>query len=122
MNKPTFRQRLRYDAGGVLPEELQEWVRRDLTGRGSTARYLARFLVPLVALLFLFLLFPGPNWIPALMMLMILVPTVYFALALHFVYRVFRLQQHGIDPASVTRKIPSAQRDRSTYKYNYRHP
>ncbi|MCJ0978906.1 DUF5313 domain-containing protein [Rhodococcus sp. ARC_M12] len=122
MKTPTFRQRVRYDVGGVLPDDLQDWVLHDLTGRGSTPRYLARFLVPLVAVLLLFLLFPGPNWIAGLMMLLIFVPVVYFASALHLIYRAFRLGQHGIDAASIPRATPSAERDRKTYEANYRHP
>ncbi|MGV8873389.1 MAG: DUF5313 family protein [Rhodococcus sp. (in: high G+C Gram-positive bacteria)] len=122
MIKPTVRQRLRYDAGGVLGDELQEWVRHDLAGRGASARYLARFLIPLVPLLLLFLLFPGPNWLAILMMMLIFVPVLYFAMALHLVYREFRLRQHGIDPRSVSRTMPGVEHDRSTYEATYRHP
>lgn len=122
MKTPTLRQRLRYDVGGVLPTDLQDWVLHELTGRRSTARYLARFLLPLVPLLMLFLLFPGPNWIAGLMMLLIFIPVVYFATGLHLVYRAFRLGQHGIDPASIPRTMPNAERDRETYEANYRYP
>ena len=120
MKTPTFRQRLRYDLGGVLPNDLQDWVLHELTGPGSTARYLARFLVPLVPVLMLFLLFPGPNWIAGLMMLLIFIPVLYFATGLHLVYRAFRLGQHGIDAASIPRTMPSAERNRETYEANYR--
>ncbi|MFJ2667712.1 DUF5313 family protein [Nocardia fluminea] len=120
MNTPTLRQRLWYNLGGTLPPDLRDWVRHDLTGRGANARYLLRVLIP-VPLLLLFLLFPGPVWVSIAMMLLLLLPTIYFALALDYVYRRFRLLEHGLDPGLVSRTRHGAQHDREEYQRDYGH-
>lgn len=120
MNTPSLRQRLWYNLGGTLPSELQDWVRKDLTGRGANVRYLLRVLLP-VPLLLLFLLFPGPNWVGFAMMLLLLVPTIYFAFALDYVYRRFRLLEHGLDPGLVNRTHHGARRERQEYERDYGH-
>ncbi len=120
MDTPSIRQRLWYNLGGTLPSDLQDWVRADLTGRGANVRYLLRVLLPM-PLLLLFLLFPGPIWVGLAMMLLLVVPTIYFTLALDFVYRRFRLLEHGLDPSLVSRTRHGAQREREEYENDYGH-
>jgi hypothetical protein len=96
---PTFAQRIRYITGGTLPPAMSDWVLQDLTGRGAARRYLLRFLVPILVVLCLFLLVPGPLWMRLAMMALLYLPLIYFTSALMFVYRRAILAKHGLDPA-----------------------
>ncbi|WP_067900233.1 DUF5313 family protein [Nocardia vaccinii] len=96
---PNPLQRLRYVCGGTLPESMSEWVRNDLTGPGASRRYLLRLMIPLFLVLSLFLLVPGPLWMGGAMMALIFLPLMFFAIALTYVYRRYRLAKHGLDPA-----------------------
>jgi hypothetical protein len=96
--KPNPVQRVRYICGATLPPSMQQWVLRDLTGPGAARRYLLRFLVPIIPVLCLFLLVPGPLWIGLSMAALLYVPLVYFTVALMYVYRRHRLLKHGLDP------------------------
>ncbi|NKY49334.1 DUF5313 family protein [Nocardia vermiculata] len=96
---PTLAQRIRYVCGATLPGSMGTWVIDDLTGPGATRRYLLRILVPILVLLCLFLLLPGPLWMGAAMMALLYLPLIYFTAALMYVYRRHRLAQHGLDPA-----------------------
>ncbi|WP_431966246.1 DUF5313 family protein [Nocardia sp. bgisy134] len=96
---PTFAQRIGYIWGRTLPPAMSEWVRADLTGPGATRRYLVRILVPIIPVLSLFLLVPGPLWMGLAMMALLYLPLIYFTVALMYVYRRHRLIKHGLDPA-----------------------
>ncbi|MFF0490209.1 DUF5313 family protein [Nocardia sp. NPDC004068] len=98
MDRPNPMQRVRYALGGTLPPNLREWVLEDLTGPGAARRYLLRFLIPVVPVLCLFLLVPGPAWIGLSMMALLYIPLIFFTVALMYVYRRHRLLQHGLDP------------------------
>ncbi|MFD6452368.1 DUF5313 family protein [Nocardia sp. NPDC060220] len=95
---PNPWQRVRYITGGTLPPSMSDWVLADLTGPGATRRYLMRFLLPVLPVLCLFLLVPGPLWIGLSMMALLYLPLVYFTVALVYVYRRHRLVSHGFDP------------------------
>ncbi len=113
--KPNFWQYLGYQFGRVLPPPLHDWVLEDLVGKGAQFRYLVRFTLPLIPLLCLFLLLPGPLWIGLAMMSLLLIPLVYFAIALVDVYRRHRLLVHDLDPellnVDAQRKIDDAHDD-----------
>ncbi|MEV6336240.1 DUF5313 family protein [Nocardia vinacea] len=96
---PTFRQWIGYICGATLPTSMSDWVRNDLTGPGAVRRYLMRFLIPVIPVLCLFLLTPGPKWMGVAMMTLLYLPLSYFTLALMYVYRRHRLIKHGLDPA-----------------------
>ncbi|MFI9507658.1 DUF5313 family protein [Nocardia sp. NPDC052566] len=96
---PSFGQRIRYICGRTLPPSMSGWVRDDLTGPGATRRYLTRFLIPIIPVLCLFLLVPGPKWMGLAMMALLYLPLIYFTVALMYVYRRHRLIKHGLDPA-----------------------
>lgn len=55
-------------------------------------------MVPILPVLCLFLLVPGPLWIGLAMMALLYVPLIYFTIALMYVYRRHRLIAHGLDP------------------------
>ncbi|WP_330251377.1 DUF5313 domain-containing protein [Nocardia sp. NBC_00565] len=110
---PTLPQRIAYICGRTLPESMSEWVRNDLTGPGAARRYLMRFLIPMIPVLSLFLLVPGPKWMGAAMMALLYLPLIYFTAALMYVYRRSRLVKHGLDPAladSAARKRGESER------------
>jgi hypothetical protein len=66
--RPTILQWLRYCFGAGLPDHLDDWVLRDVTGRTWALRQLERALVPLAPLIAAILLFvPGPFWIRGVM-------------------------------------------------------
>lgn len=119
--EPNFRQWARYNVGGVLPPALASWVEHDLLGRGASARYVLRFAIPLIPLLLMFLLLPGPRWVVLLMMSLILLPVLYFAAGLRQVYTQFRLRQHGIDYAAAVRDRAGAAEERRLYRRTYGH-
>lgn len=96
---PNPVQRAGYVFGRRLPASMSDWVVGDLTGPGATRRYLLRILVPILPVLCLFLLVPGPLWMGLAMMALLYIPLIYFTIALMYVFRRHRLVQHGLDPA-----------------------
>lgn len=118
--RPNFVQYCGYLLGKTLPDRYQDWVRNDLVGPGAQVRYIVRFTVPAALILLLFLLIPGPIWIPLAMMALLLIPLAYFVVALGNIYRRHRLQSHGLDPELMNEK---AQRraDRTREDYEKRH-
>ncbi len=120
MKKPNFRQWLAYNLGGTLPEELNEWVRNDLVGHWAMEKYLARFLVPTVPLMLLVFLLPGEIWIKITMLAMMVVPLVVFTVSLSYVYRRFRLAQHGLEPGLLNR-VKYSDLERLHYQERYGH-
>ncbi|BAW03329.1 DUF5313 family protein [Nocardia seriolae] len=96
---PNPLQRLGYICGRTLPPSMREWVLADLTGPGATRRYLLRILIPIIPVLCLFLLIPGPLWMGLAMMALLYLPLIYFTAALTYVFRRNRLIKHGLDPA-----------------------
>ncbi len=103
--------------GRTLPPEMREWVRDDILGPGGARRYLLRWNLPAIPPLMLFLLIPGPVWIPFAMMLLLFLPWIYFSAALMPVWQQHRLQQHGIDPELLSAKARDrAAREREDYE------
>ena len=98
---PGLLQKIGYLLGRPLPASMREWVRNDLTGPGHVRRYIVRGLIPLVPLLVGFWFIPGPLLLRGGMMLLILIPFVYFQIALIRVYRRHLLINNGLDAALV---------------------
>ncbi|MBL1073288.1 DUF5313 family protein [Nocardia sp. 2] len=96
---PTLPQRIGYICGRTLPPSMREWVLEDVIGPGATRRYLLRMLLPMIPVLSLFLLIPGPLWMGLAMMALLYLPLIYFTVALTYVFRRNRLIKHGLDPA-----------------------
>lgn len=106
--------------GRTLPTEMREWVRDDIVGPGAARRYLLRWNLPLIPFLLLFLLIPGPVWMPLSMMLLLLLPWIYFSVALMPIWQRHRLQQHGFDPALLSAKARArADRERADYERRF---
>lgn len=118
--RPNLLQRIRYAFGRQLPIEMQDWVREDILGPGAVRRYLLRWNLPILPLLALFLLIPGPIWIPISMILLLLLPWTYFSVALMMVWQRHRLQQHGLDPELLSAKSRArAAREREDYERRF---
>ncbi|WP_067717955.1 DUF5313 family protein [Nocardia yamanashiensis] len=96
---PNPAQRLGYICGRTLPPAMHDWVLNDLTGPGATRRYMLRILIPIIPVLCVFLLVPGPKWVGLAMMALLYLPLIYFTAALTYVFRRNRLIKHGLDPA-----------------------
>jgi hypothetical protein len=106
--------------GRSLPGEMRDWVREDILGPGAARRYLLRWNLPIIPLLLLFLLIPGPVWIPVAMMLLLLLPWIYFSVALMPVWQRHRLQQHGMSPELLSAKARvRADREREDYERRF---
>lgn len=100
--KPSTLQYLRYVYGGKLPDEMQPWVLEDLTGRGAASRVVAWFSIPCLIIVAPMFLVPASWVITWSMVLLIIIPFVFFAIALNRVFRRYRMQQHGLDPDLLT--------------------
>lgn len=119
--RPSIRQLVAYLAGRPLPAKFSDWVIHDITGPGSTRHYATRCIVPLVPLLAACLLVPGPLFVRAGMMLILLLPFVYFMIALKPIYQRHRLVTHGLDPALLTaHKQRTIDDDVARYSARYR--
>lgn len=95
--RPNPLQYLAYCYGKVLPPELDDWVRRDLTSRGARLRTLIRVSIPAVLVVAPLWLIPASVGMHLAMSTLLLLPFVYFAHALDKVWRAHRLRQHGLD-------------------------
>ncbi|MFC7755168.1 DUF5313 domain-containing protein [Tsukamurella soli] len=99
--RPNPLQYVAYCYGYRLPPSMREWVRNDLTGRGAAWRSVLRVTIPCVLLLAPFLLIHTSAYVHLGMTIPILIPFIYFAIALNKVYRRSRLVRHGLDPELV---------------------
>ncbi|MFD6162917.1 DUF5313 family protein [Nocardia sp. NPDC060256] len=115
-----MRQRIAYNLGRELPAYLHDWVLHDLTGPYAMERYLVRFIVPFIPLYGFVLLFPGPMHIKWQMIVIMAVPMVVFTVAHSYVWRRFRLTQHGLDPGIVDRSKSTAY-EKERYRMRYGH-
>ena len=122
-SRPTRLQRIAYSYGKVLPAEMGDWVREDLTGNGAWLRTLVRVSVPAILLVAPLWLFPAGLGLHLAMSGLLLIPFVYFAHALDKVWRAHRLRQHGLDPELVDER--ARRRDahiRDDYRRRHGHP
>ncbi|AZG46585.1 DUF5313 domain-containing protein [Gordonia insulae] len=102
--RPTGWQYVRYAYGAKLPASMRTWVTNDLTGPGATTRMVLRWAVPCVLILVPMLFVPA-DWIVRLnMTIPIILPYIFFSIALNRVYRRHRLAQHGLDPDLVSKR------------------
>lgn len=118
---PTMGQRLGYILGKTQPQDLHPWVVNDVTGPGATRRYATRCLIPLVPILAVLMVIPGPWIIRIGMVLLLFLPFVYFLFALKSIYLRHRLVSHGLDPELLnTHKKQRLEKERDSYESRYR--
>lgn len=121
--RPTPAQYIAYSYGKVLPPELDNWVREDLTGEGARLRNLVRVSIPAMLLVAPLWLIPAGVGMHLAMSTLLLLPFIYFAHALDKIWRMHRLRQHGLDPDLVDER--TRQRDaqiRAEYQRRHGHP
>jgi len=115
--RPNPIQFVGYILGRTLPASMQAWVRDDVLGPGGSRRFLLRWNLPVIPPLLLFLLIPGPVWLPIMMILLLLLPWTYFSVALMPIWQRHRLQQHGLDPGLLgVKDRERAMREREAYE------
>jgi hypothetical protein len=102
--RPNLMQYIGYCAGKVLPPEMDDWVRHDLTGPGAWTRTLIRVSIPAVLIVAPLWLIPASVGMHLAMSTLLLIPFVYFAHALDKIWRAHRLRQHGLDPGLVDQR------------------
>ncbi|MGZ8177995.1 DUF5313 family protein [Williamsia sp. SKLECPSW1] len=101
LSRPPLVRFLLYCYGARLGRSYLPWVTRDLTGKGAGARMVVRWAVPCIAVLTPFMFVPAEWIVKAMMTIPIMLPYIYFSIALNRVYRRHRMSQHGLDPALV---------------------
>ncbi|MFW0786443.1 DUF5313 domain-containing protein [Gordonia sp. CPCC 206044] len=116
-SKPAGLQYVRYAYGARLPASMRDWVANDLAGPGAAMRMVVRWSIPCIILLAPMMLVPADLVIRLNMTLPILLPYIFFAIALNRVYRRYRLDQHGLDPDLINRR----ERERNADLYDEYH-
>lgn len=119
-DRPGLLQKVGYLLGRPLPESMREWVKEDLTGPGHARRYFIRGLVPVIPLFIVFLLIPGTMYMRLGMIVLLLIPFLYFQVALSGVYRRHLLVNNGLDP-KLANKVQVQRADEARAQYNQRH-
>lgn len=119
-DRPGLLQKVGYLLGRPLPESMRGWVKEDLTGPGHSRRYFVRGLIPVIPLFVIFLLIPGGLYMRLGMIVLLLIPFVYFQVALSSVYRRHLLINNGLDP-NLAAKVQIQRADAVRDEYNQRH-
>ena len=96
--RPSPLQYVAYSYGKVLPPEMDDWVREDLSGKGARLRTLVRVSIPAILVVAPLWLIQAGVAMHLAMSALLLLPFIYFAHALDKVWRTHRLRQHGLDP------------------------
>ncbi|GAB2446218.1 DUF5313 family protein [Nocardia tengchongensis] len=122
MKRPNPVQWIGYSCGAVLPEELREWVRNDLTGPWAGPRHVVRQLVPLLPVFALAFLLPGELWLQLAVILLGLLLALFYIVAYMPMNRAHRLMKHGF-PQDLESPARAARRaaERAAYEAQYPH-
>ncbi len=118
--RPNLWQYVTYCYGRTLPPSMHDWVRNDLAGPGAARRTIIRVVIPVLILLTPLLAFPASPLVLASMTLPILLPFIYFAVALNKFYRKSRLKKHGLD-TELVHEIELAKTADARAEYEARH-
>ncbi|NDK90011.1 DUF5313 domain-containing protein [Gordonia desulfuricans] len=102
--RPHGLQYIKYVYGAKLPDSMRTWVANDLAGAGAAARMVAWWAIPCVIILIPLLFVPADWVVRANMTVPILIPYIFFSIALNRVYRRYRLSQHGLDPDLINKR------------------
>ncbi|WP_127784525.1 DUF5313 family protein [Rhodococcus sp. X156] len=118
--RPTVWQWLTYMVGRPLPAELRDWVRHDLTGPHAAIRHVLRSELAYSPIFVVFLLFPGPFWVRALMVLLALLLSTFYTVSYMDQNRARRLEMNGLPPdLQSARAAALHQSDREAYEARY---
>lgn len=94
--RPNPLQWIAYAFGAKLPETMNAWVREDITGDRYFVRHLIRQQAPFIPLYIAFLLFPGPLWLRASMVLLGMSLATFYSVVYIHQNRARRLQKNGL--------------------------
>jgi len=98
MKRPGPLQYIGYSFGHKLPDEMTDWVRNDLAGKGAVRRHMVRTAIPPFLVLAPFWLLPASLYVHLEMTVPIYAWAILMSLALNKVWRRYRLAQHNLDP------------------------
>jgi hypothetical protein len=96
VTRPNPLQWIAYTFGAKLPESMNDWVLNDITGDHYFVRHMLRAQVPFIPLYALFMLFPGPLWLRASMVLLGVSLAVFYSIVYIHQNRARRLQKNGL--------------------------
>jgi hypothetical protein len=120
MKKPGPLQYIAYSYGRRLPDDMRDWVRNDLAGKGAIRRHIIRMAIPPLLVLAPFWLLPASLYVHTEMTAPIYIWAILMAVALNKVWRRHRLAQHGLDPNLVD-EINRAKNARMHAEYEERY-
>ncbi|WP_067828998.1 DUF5313 family protein [Nocardia inohanensis] len=122
MKRPNPIQWIGYAFGRKLPDQLQDWVRNDLTGTWAVPRHIVRGLVPMLPIFALFLLLPGELWLRLAVILLGVLLAVFYIVAYMPMNRAHRLVRHGL-PEDLENPHRAGRRaaERAAYEARYHH-
>ncbi|GAB2921471.1 DUF5313 domain-containing protein [Rhodococcus aerolatus] len=113
---------LLYAVGRPLPDEMREWVRRDVAGPGAPVRHVLRSQVLFVPIYLAFLLLPGPAYVRVLMVLLSVLLSAFYTVAYMDQNRARRLEQHGLEvDLSSARSRRRHEAEREAYERTHGH-
>lgn len=119
--RPTPLQWVAYSFGRKLPDHLQDWVRRDLTGSHAFTRHLLRSEAPYVPIFVAFMFLPGALWLRLCTALLAVLLSVFYSIVYLPQNRARRLELHGLpgdlQPAKAQRRRDIEHR---AYEMTYR--
>ncbi len=95
---------------------MRDWVHNDVVGPGYTRRYITRGVLPLLPILIAFGFIPTPLIYRVCMIALLLIPLIYFQIALTPFYRRHLLLTNGLDPDLVSAR---KQRRKAETKADY---
>src|SRR6185436_12528402 len=98
MKRPGPLQYIGYSFGHKLPDEMRDWVRNDLAGKGAVRRHMVRTAIPPFLVLAPFGLLPASLYVHLEMPVPIYAWALSMSLARSEVWRRYRLAQHKRDP------------------------
>lgn len=119
--QPNPVQWLGYVVGRRLPDELQDWVRRDLTRPHSGLRQVVRGELVYSPAFVALALFPGALWVRFLMVLLGVLLSAFYGAAFLEQNRHRRLDLHGLPLDLVSEREQQLRDvDRAAYEATYR--
>lgn len=119
--RPNPVQWLGYVIGRRLPDDLQDWVRRDLTRPHSAVRQVIRGELVYSPAFLVLALFPGALWIRFLMVLLGVLLSSFYSASFLEQNRHRRLEVHGLPVDLVSEREQRVRdTDRAAYEATYR--
>lgn len=121
LHHPSVAQWLSYVVGRRLPEDLNDWVRRDVTRPRAALRQVVRGELVYCPAFVALALLPGPPGLRFLVVLLGVVLSTFYGVAFLDQNRQRRLEAQGLPTDLVSdREQRVRDKDRATYESTYR--